>query len=399
MEDHLEALRQKQKKLTFLFGELVYGLCRSDDARFRPIAENKEAKKFLDLLDYLADRIDKIEALYSVELEAEAQAEEDEAAGMAQPEAEPVAEDVPEAEGSFEEAAVEEEAAAAQEAITAEAPVEVAVPQEEAEAEPLPSVDDVPAEDEEPQITEAVEDEVNLIVAEENPSRSSLSRQRSEAADTLAEILETAKFSSSANRRLFEKNIKQLRMGTELEREISVAQIAHITPKAALHRVYEIAMRDESPLVRLTVIKNISRMKEGDAEGFFDLGINDPDPKVRAAAIKGLGSRVCEKHRKLLEGLLKDDDVHVRGLAVTYLGIYYGKDGVKKAMTSWTDDSPYVRASLLEMLSIVKPDGVLTIVKDLLSDPDQEVKKAAEKALEKLMPERTKGKANGKRKK
>ena len=203
---------------------------------------------------------------------------------------------------------------------------------------------------------------------------------------------------SEADRRIFENNLKLLKSTEEREREIGIGQIAHLSTKNALRRAYGILLKDPSIRIRLAVIKSVTRMKDADALGYFDLGLSDPDQKVRIAALKGLGTHVSDKNGAVLQKLLQDKDEHIRALAVTYLGIYYGKEGVVKAIAAKADTSPYVRISLIELLSIVKPDGALRIVKELLSDKDESVKKAAEKALDKVMPERKKDSKHGHKK-
>ncbi|MBF0571449.1 MAG: HEAT repeat domain-containing protein [Candidatus Omnitrophica bacterium] len=372
MDQHLQELKSKQRKLIFLFGEAVYKLYKSKEISFGFASEDRpkeqEIEKITRLLDYLDERITKIEEL---EDEDEEESEDDTAVYQEEDEIEDEVEDELEAESAVEDEK-EDEGEIQQEAVVE---------------------DEIELEE-----TSTVESEVNKAVEEESSASSPFVEERIRPDDTLTRLLETASFNCDADRRLFEKNINQLSMGTQREREVAIGQIAHITPKDILHQVYEFAMKDESSLVRLAVIKNVSRMKQGEAEGFFDLGMNDADAKVRTAAVKGLGSHVSDRNRKILDGLLSDSDEHIRGLAVTYLGIYYGKEGVKKAITAWEDTNPYVRISLLEMLSIVKPEGALTVVKNLLSDKEQDVKKAAEKALEKLMPERKRNKNYGKRK-
>ncbi|MBF0511515.1 MAG: HEAT repeat domain-containing protein [Candidatus Omnitrophica bacterium] len=399
MDDQLQDLKSRHRKLVFLFGEAVHQLYKSEDIRFiysSGVGEKKEEiQKLVMLLDYLNERIMQIEPE-----ETEVLAEEDED----QEDYFEEQEDAPQEEEKVPEDNLQEEANEVQEDGLNEekdedleedvVPEEGVVPEEQELLAENTILEDqeIVLED-----TSAIESEVNRAVEEECSASSPFRDEKIKLDDTLTCLLDTAVFTSDADRRLFEKNIKQLSMGTQREREVAIGQMAHVTPKDVLHQVYEFAMKDKSSAVRMAVLKNVARMKEGSSEGFFDLGMNDPDPKVRTTAVKGLGSHVSEGNRKTLEGLLADSDERIRGLAVTYLGIYYGKEGLQKAMTTWQDPQAYVRVSLLEMLSIVKPEGALRIVKNLLSDKDQEVKKAAEKALEKLMPERKRN-VYGKRK-
>ena len=450
MEDHLQELRSKQKKLIFLLGEAVYKYCQSEDLSLDFLQEDgqaqQEIEKLVGLLDYIGERIEKVESAVpqsqeiiveeeeeSEEVEDLEEVEEDDADDVeddAQEDAEeeqelqvieePVMEQNTIVEDSAdEEDALDEEELEDDEEVDIEEDVEEDVEediQEDAKQDEEIAVEAVEIKEDVPDVlihqkvwpsapvsapvktTSSIESELNRIVENENSSSSLFAKDKVRLDDTLTRLLDTATFKCDADRRLFERSIKQLSLGNEREREVAIGQIAHSTSKDVLHKVYEFAMKDESINVRLAVVKNISRMKDEECEGFFDLGISDPNTKVRRAAIKGLGSHVSVSNCEILAGLLGDRDEHIRGLAVTYLGIYYGRDGVEKAQSAVSDASAYVRISLLEMLSIVKPEGAMTTVKDLLSDKDESVKKAAEKALEKLAPEIKRNKGYGKRK-
>lgn len=64
MEQRLEELRQKQKKLIFLLGEKVEGLYRSGLLRFlytsEGVKDEEDVLKLLRFLGYIEDRITKI---------------------------------------------------------------------------------------------------------------------------------------------------------------------------------------------------------------------------------------------------------------------------------------------------------------------------------------------------
>lgn len=368
MDHRVEELLEKQKKLTFVLGETLYRLYRSQAVRFLytsdSVEEEEGVRKLVRLLEYLEDRIRKFEEIYGKEDEEEMTDEESEAERS-----------LPEREESAEEEPAEEEESAEEEK---EMPEEGETSKEEA-----------PGEEEAP-LTESTAAEAAQL-----ESAAALAAQE----EIIKNICQMASFASDAEKRLFEKSIARLQKGSEREREVSIGQIANVADKAALRKVYEIAMRDESSRVRLAVMKNIFRMNDNKNEALFRLGLEDADPAVRMAAIKAVAGRVNNAHHSLLKELLSDGDPRVRGLAVTYLGIYYGKDGAKEANALSADESPYVRKSLLEMLSIVRPDGVMTTIKNLLSDTDEEVKKAAEDALGKFMTGKKKEKSHDKRKK
>ncbi|MBF0477922.1 MAG: HEAT repeat domain-containing protein [Candidatus Omnitrophica bacterium] len=388
MEQQLEELRLKEKKLIYLLGETMFNLYKSQGVRFLYTSageeKEKEVTKLVRLLDYIEDRIVKIEEIYNEE-DAEDEAEcECECTECESEEMEDSAEDMAEA-------------------VAVEPDSEIILGEES------PKQDDVVAlaekllrPDKEVELEVEMITPVEAVIMDtvENISTPDLPivQETAESTDVLQNILESAVFVSEADKNLFEKNVKQYKKGTEREREVSINQISHTVSNEELKKVYLFVMKDSSVAVRLAVMKNISRMKENETAGFWELGLHDSDIKVRTTAIKGIGTHVTDAHREVLENLLNDNDPLVRGLAVTYLGMYYGKDGVLKALTAWEDESPYVRTSLIEMMSIVKPEGALLTIKNLLSDTDEGVKKEAEKALKKIMPERKREGTHDKRK-
>ncbi|HBR14152.1 MAG TPA: hypothetical protein DD723_01225 [Candidatus Omnitrophica bacterium] len=402
MAQHLQEIKLKQKKLIFLFGEIMYHFYKSQDVRFLGTSEGeakeKEVEKLVRLLDYLQERIQKFEEIYDdehpvgeseVEEEEKRPVEEETSQGEEPPKVEDPEEPIETEDSEVVEEESDKEASRCEKVLEPEKEeqknfVSPGAVQNVVE-ESLPSAENAAAATEECVSAEVA---VKRAVAEESVRSVPLAREGFGDEDILENIFQTAIFASDAEKKLFKKNLEHLKKGNEREREICVSQIAHVTGKEALRKVYEFAMKDVSSRVRLAVIKNISRMKEGESKDFLELGLSDPDAKVRIAAIKSLGRHGSDKYRKILERFLKDSDQHIRGLAVTYLGIYHGEEGIRKAIMAWTDESPYVRISLIEMLSVVKPEGALTTIKNLLSDREEEVKKAAEKALKKLIPGR-----------
>lgn len=434
MDRRIEEMRQKQKKLTLLLGEKVYRLYKSQGVRLlytsEGVYEEEEVRKLVRLLDYLDERIQKFEELYgddeaageecpeecesaeteieeepvnAAEEKAEEEVSEEEIAEATEEKVEEKVEKVLEekaGEGTeevIEEEIEEDEQKEVEEEKVCEEKIEIKEVFKEAEA---PKAEEVKIE--EPTTTPA--EEVNEQPAKEVETVSVEAKVAQETAvsavysgdwrDALDNIFQTAVFSTEADRRIYDNSQKHLRNGSERERELAINQLAHISDKRALHKIYEFAMKHDSGAVRSAVIKQITRAKEVADEGLLKLGLSDADRKVRTAAIKALASHVTDAHQNLLEGLLKDNDPYTRGLAVTYLGIYYGKEGVQKAGALWNDESPYVRKSLVEMFSIVKPEKAITTIKNLLLDADNEVRRAAEAALDKLIPGRKAGKGS-----
>lgn len=71
MERHLEELRQKQRKLTFLLGGTIHRLYKAGAVRFlytsEGVKEEEEVLRLLRFLDYIEERISKLEQIYSDE--------------------------------------------------------------------------------------------------------------------------------------------------------------------------------------------------------------------------------------------------------------------------------------------------------------------------------------------
>lgn len=71
----LDELRQKERKIVFHLGETIYKLYKNENIRFLytsdGVDQEREVRKVLKLLDYMADRIKTFEEIY---LKAEAAA-------------------------------------------------------------------------------------------------------------------------------------------------------------------------------------------------------------------------------------------------------------------------------------------------------------------------------------
>ncbi|MBF0217670.1 MAG: HEAT repeat domain-containing protein [Candidatus Omnitrophica bacterium] len=360
MNEQLESLRKKHKQLMVVIGETLSRLYSQKAVSFRYEDESgsdeKEVEKLMRLESYLRERIGRYEEVFG-------DGDEDDE--------DCCADECDACEGCEEEEKTDEnEEPASEEALE----VHEIEPEKPVEEECCRCCMEDSAPHEEP-----VSSEVSLPVREPVEDIS------------IIDIAAKADLASDAERRIFEKGALALQKGNVREKEMAVSQISHVKDRDALRKAYAFAMNDESPAVRLAVVKQIARSNDDDNEGLFRRAVGDAEARIRVAAVKGIGSFVSERRRAFFEELMASADQEIRGLAVTYLGIYYGRDGIKKAREAVLDESPYVRKSLLEMISVVKPDGGLATVKDMLSDKDAEVRKAAEEALDKLISERKKG--------
>lgn len=83
----LEDLKRKNRKVTFYLGDLIYKLYVSQSLRFfytsEGLEQEKEVKRILRLLDYIRERIEKLEYVYpetgKEELEGSRYAEQEKA--------------------------------------------------------------------------------------------------------------------------------------------------------------------------------------------------------------------------------------------------------------------------------------------------------------------------------
>jgi hypothetical protein len=325
IKDQLQELRSKQRKLTFVLGELLYGLYKVQHIRFLytsyGVKREREVEKILKLLNHLTNRMKKFQELYSVESAPE------------------------EAKGGCLDRRV------------------IATPVRKSNRQPQRPGDES---------TKTVKDRT---AQEEAP----------ELALPIEEIICKAKFESDRERELFEQSLKCLSSEDERARERSLRSISHISDKVSLKRAYRLAMSDKSNNVRLRVLKLILYSREKENEELYRIGLNDCDSRVRAAAIKGLSTIAHPDNFSLVASMLKDRDPYIRAITVINLTIYYGQQGVERATELLDDENPHVRKSLVDTLLVVKPKGCLSLIKKMLDDPDAEVKKAATAAYEKCV--------------
>ncbi len=442
MNNPLEEIRQKQRKLVYHFGEQLYSFRRSGHLDFSFSSSNsvqeKEITKLLKLLQYMDERICKFEELSAREAEEPVQAAADPGADAGTEIFEEKVETVAEAAAEDESRILQEKAESAPETVVEKASE---IPEEEIETASEPvfekeetpepvGPEEVPTSEVSPAVslaeelnraTEALSEPLSVGHSEINagesteiemtleqketetletvfqPAEETLAPETSSITVTFQDVLAGARFKSETEKNLFEDNFGAFQSGDEKSRARAIKNLSHLGGKEAFQNVCKLAMRDPSAEIRMTVLKTIGRTRQPENAELYRTGLKDEDASVRITSIKGFSMLLLNDSRPSLEPLLRDPDAHVRGIAATCLGIYGGTEGVRAASELWKDQDAYVRKSLVDMLAVVRAPGALTVVKQLLEDQDEGVRRAAENALNKVKPAEEKWKKYGNR--
>ena len=408
MQNSLSELKQKQRKLLYHFGETLYNLYRADSIDFVFPAGNawqeQETSKLLKLLNYMTERVRKFEELASREETVEAVAEpvpevQSSVAELPVPslgdtvldeEKKPMdekSESVPEAPLGEKEGIRWEEAGPAESegsSSTSRSIVEVEQVSETLSggslAATLTETLEEKAEEEARLSPEAlVEQETSQLAAQfpdEAPTQAAVSV-------TFQGLLESVRFKSETEQRLFEENLDVLRNGQEKERVRALKNVSYLVGKTTFKDVCGLVMKDPGPAVRIAALKTLGRTRDPESLDLYRTGLQDEDAGVRIACVKGLSMLLLKDCVPVIEPMGKDPDARVRGMTVTYLGIYGGPQGVQLASEAWKDEDAYVRKSLVDMLAIVRAPGTFSVIKQLLDDTDEGVRRSAANALNK----------------
>ena len=113
----------------------------------------------------------------------------------------------------------------------------------------------------------------------------------------------------------------------------------------------------------------------------------DPDPFVRVAAVQALGEIRQERILDSLCGCLADENLYVRGYAAEALGKIGDLDtrvALEKLSVAPNDPSPYVRSMMALALGELQDKRAMETVRKLLQDDDENVRKMAAWALNRI---------------
>ncbi|MFH1489265.1 MAG: HEAT repeat domain-containing protein [Pseudomonadota bacterium] len=109
--------------------------------------------------------------------------------------------------------------------------------------------------------------------------------------------------------------------------------------------------------------------------------IGDPDPAMRKAAAYALGQMNYLPAVPRLLSLLEDPRLWVRDAAVLSLSLF-GESALPSVISTMEGASPSFRILALDILSRIKGERSKEMIKKALQDPDQDVRRAARRAMD-----------------
>lgn len=115
--------------------------------------------------------------------------------------------------------------------------------------------------------------------------------------------------------------------------------------------------------------------------------LDDPDPFVRVEAVQALGEIRQDRSLFSLCCCLTDKNLYVRGYAAEALGKIGHLDAsyaLAQLSAALDDPSPYVRSMLVLALGELQDNRAINTVRKLLQDDDENVRKMAAWALNKI---------------
>jgi hypothetical protein len=404
LDNFLEDLKQKQRKLIFHFGEMIYGSLKSERIELafpgEHSSEEKETVKLLKLLRYMEERIRKFERTAAGREETDAKETRSGACEISveNPLTEQAKDAVSAACPGRADVPCEkcEECPPAEAACVAPVAEEVAPQTEPAAGEALPEIkpdaERTPVEEfqtVEPQTQShtASDEAPQPVTATPVLDEMAGVKNSPPAADPFGDILTAAALGSETERRVFEETVDVLRFGDEKDRERAVKSVSHFGGKETFLAICRVMMKDPAAPVRTAVIKAIARIRDAGVAEIYQQGLDDEDAGVRIAAVKGLSMALPKDSVSSIIPLLRDPDAHVRGMAVTCLGIYGGEAGAQAVFELRGDPDAYVRKSLVDVFGIVRAPGMLPTIKMMVDDENEVVRKAVESALSKAKVE------------
>ena len=170
------------------------------------------------------------------------------------------------------------------------------------------------------------------------------------------EFIKTAKFNAKKDQELFKENKSSLQSIDPEERKKSIKAFSGLSNKFILIKFYKIALDDESPAIRLAVVNQIPSLPEKISESLFKAAILNSESSIKSTSIKMLCKIKKEGSIPLLRPIIEDDDAYVRGMAVTCLGLYCGKEGLNLISEFKDDDDPHVQKCIADIINIVQID-------------------------------------------
>lgn len=365
MDERLNDLKQKKRKLLYHFGEWLYQLFQTGDAELAFPSENspqeKEIDKIFNMLNFVDERIQKFEKMdIHEEITEHHSGKKDEHGGNGK---------------------------------------------DHGTAQPFEGLLNTPNASGPDTLDESCllfnRKQYSPEVETMNGAEANSDREREIAEPqeplprSLEDILENAQFEGESQERLFIENLEALQIGSDEERDRAFKNISYFSDRHTLRKVCLFMLNDSNPKMRAFALKTIGRTRDPKNLQHFGRGLRDKDAAVRVVSIRMLGVALLNamESYRLLAPMLRDVDPNVRGAAVSAIGICGGADGVRAACQLWNDKSANVRKALLDMLAVMRMSDTVSVIKQLINDPDDAVRRAAENALSKLAAVSKKGKS------
>ena len=145
------------------------------------------------------------------------------------------------------------------------------------------------------------------------------------------------------------------------------------------------ALSDESESMRICVIDALVKIKATDSlAGLKKIVTHDRVPDVRARAAWAVGEMGDKTGKRVLIEALGDSSLKVQLAAAGALGMLHDNRGYKLAIEAAESESPIIRVEAARVLGAVGLEKATSVLEKLTKDPDDRVKKEAERALEKI---------------
>lgn len=181
--------------------------------------------------------------------------------------------------------------------------------------------------------------------------------------------------------------LKQAKLDLEhLDPKVRILAIQYVqkeNPSTALPLLQEV-LTDQDPEVRAQGILSLSQLQDPAVSPLLKKYLEDHDPRVRIAALRGLFKRTEKVDLKLLLQFLSDESPWVRRKMATLLG-WTQMEGVFPILVEMSKDhNVEVRKAALFSLMTLYPEEIEDRLLDAMNDTDENLRRWAKKALEKI---------------
>jgi len=145
------------------------------------------------------------------------------------------------------------------------------------------------------------------------------------------------------------------------------------------------ALSDESESMRICVIDALVKLKAMDSLAKLKkIVTHDRVPTVRARAAWAIGEMKDKTGKRVLKRALGDPSLKVQLAAAGALGMLHDSRGYRLAIEAAESESPIIRIEAAKALGAIGLKKIVPVLEKLAKDSDNRVKRAAERALEKM---------------